>query len=81
MKCANLWDLFTVSCFHKAMFWKLHLLFITKGPFSDVNSNLGGKQFRHQGYYFICHKVTQAGTVSEKLWKKKNMMNFEICVH
>jgi hypothetical protein len=37
MQCADLWDLLTVSCFHKAMFRKLHLLFITKGPVSDGN--------------------------------------------
>jgi len=53
MKRADLWDLFTDSYFHKAMFWKLHLLFFTNGPLNDVNSILGGQQFRLQGYYLL----------------------------
>jgi len=32
------------------MFWKLYLLFVTKG---DVKSVLGGQQFRLQGYYLL----------------------------
>jgi hypothetical protein len=35
------------------MFWKLHLLFITKGPLIDVNSVLGGQHFKLQGYYLL----------------------------
>jgi len=52
-KCADRWNLFNVSRFHKTMFWKLHLLFITKGPLIDVNSVLGGQHFKLQGYYLL----------------------------
>ena len=52
-KCADRWDLFNVSCFYKAMFWKQHLLFITNGPLSDVNSIVGGQQFKLHGYYLL----------------------------
>jgi len=78
-KCADRWDLLTVSCFYKAMFWKLHLLFITKGPLSEINSVLGGQQFL-SFMVIICYVVTQARTVCEKMWREENMMNFAIRV-
>jgi hypothetical protein len=53
MKCTDLWDLFTVSCFHKAIFWKPHLLFVTTVPLSEVNSVLGGQHFKLQGFYLL----------------------------
>jgi hypothetical protein len=52
-KCAERWDLFTVSCFYKAIFWELQLLFITKCPLSDLNSILGGQHFKLHDYNLL----------------------------